>query len=194
MPKTTYQPVNVTDENGVTHTFQAGDEVPDELVARIDNPGIWEQPEGEIVDERPLGTVGTVENVTRPPADAPYATSEPFAPFQPDSGPVVETGSTELTGEQPPAGPSESDQTAGASWEAHVYPDDRRLSQLVTFACVPAGLTIQATLTAANVDSLLPAGTTRFRGHWDWYRNAPDGTRRGYVKGDFIVNAGLELR
>jgi hypothetical protein len=80
------------------------------------------------------------------------------------------------------------------SWEAHVYPDDRRLSQLVTFACVPAGLTIQATLTAANVDSLLPAGTTRFRGHWDWYRNAPDGTRRGYVKGDFIVNAGLELR
>jgi hypothetical protein len=120
MPKTTYQPVNVTDENGVTHTFQAGDEVPDELVARIDNPGIWEQPEGEIVDERPLGTVGTVENVTRPPADAPYATSEPFAPFQPDSGPVVETGSTELTGEQPPAGPSESDQTAGASSEPTV--------------------------------------------------------------------------
>lgn len=117
MPKTTYQPVNVTDENGVTHTFQAGDEIPDELVERIDNSGIWKKPEGTVDDERPLGTVGTVEDVTRPPADAPYAGSEPLPPFQPDSGPVEETGSTEMTGEQPPAGPNESAPTDGASSE-----------------------------------------------------------------------------
>lgn len=78
-------------------------------------------------------------------------------------------------------------------WAAKVYPNERRESALQSFACVPAGLTIQATMTASQVDALLAPGASRFRGHWDWYRTAGDGTKRCLVKGDFIVNAGLEM-
>lgn len=128
MPKTTYMPVTVTDANGITHTFQAGDEVPDELVERIDNEAVWQKPEGydDTPDEgRPLGwqeqpgEPGVHSGPGSPSfADAPYATDEGVAPFQPDSGPVTEEGGNELTGEPAPDGPSESGQTGGGSSEA----------------------------------------------------------------------------
>lgn len=158
MSKTTYQPVTVTDANGVTYTFQAGDEVPDDLAERIDNDAVWVKPEG--ADDSPLGWSDDAETGSAAPADAPYATDEGIAPFQPDSGPVEETGSTVLTGEPAPveeAGATASAETGGVSSEGDVTatskPSSAELDQMTrsqldqvatNLGCDPSGASSKA--------------------------------------------------
>lgn len=99
---------------------------------------------------------------------------------------VVEPGSDVRVDLTVPAG----EETG--TWTADVWSNERRTTHLQSFACVPSGLTITATLTAAQLDAICPTGDIRVRAHWDWFRHALDGTHRRWVKGDFIVNAGLE--
>lgn len=81
MGKTAQRPVMVTDEHGTQHRFAAGEEVPDELVARIDNDSVWEPVEYDAdagPDPTDLAASATVV-ATSPDGgvvlDAPYAHS-----------------------------------------------------------------------------------------------------------------------
>ena len=78
MGKTAKRPVQVSDESGVPHRFEAGEEVPDELAARIDNPAVWEDPEPGSTGPDPTELNATATVSTEPPVslavhDAPYA-------------------------------------------------------------------------------------------------------------------------
>lgn len=89
MSKTAQRRVTVTDANSDTHTFEPGDEVPDELVARINNPDVWEP------IEYSTGEVGNVDSAPAMPSgvrDAPYATPpEGDGVVTPAGGPTAET-------------------------------------------------------------------------------------------------------
>lgn len=72
MGKRVERKITVSDADGVQHVFEKGDEVPDELVERIDNPAAWEA--DEIVEDP--SQVGVVASESPQPtgiADAPYA-------------------------------------------------------------------------------------------------------------------------
>lgn len=79
MGKTAKRATMVVDENGVQHRFEAGDEVPDELVERIDNPAVWEDPgEQEDTGPDPTDLAASATVIARAPdggvvLDAPYA-------------------------------------------------------------------------------------------------------------------------
>lgn len=100
---------------------------------------------------------------------------------------VVEPGTDNVWNLTVPTG----DQTG--TWQAFVYASERRLAQLVTLTANVVGQTISTGITAAQCNTLLLPGRSRFSGHWDLSRTDPGGSRETWVKGPFIINAGLEL-
>jgi hypothetical protein len=103
MGKTIYRRTAVTDAAGEQHIYEPGDDVPDDIADRIDNPAVWEKPQD---DDTPLGSSDTPTSTGPAFADAPYAdSSEPLEPWLPDTGPVTEAGGNILTGEQAPIEP-----------------------------------------------------------------------------------------
>lgn len=121
MGKVAKRPTMVTDERGVQHTFAAGDEVPDELVDRIDNPAVWEDPDTDdgVTGPDPTDLAASATVVAKSAdggvvLDAPYAheSDEPEGvvdqagrppSMQPDLTGSDSTGS-ESSDEQVPAG------------------------------------------------------------------------------------------
>lgn len=103
MGKVAKRSTMVTDEHGTQHRFAAGEEVPDALVERIDNPAVWEEPEQEdSAGPDPTDLAASATVVQRAPSggvvlDAPFAhnsvepegvTDQAGRPpsLQPDSG------------------------------------------------------------------------------------------------------------
>lgn len=157
---TIYRRTSVTDADGVDHVYEPGDDVPDTVAERIDNPTVWEKPE-DFVEDTPFGTSETFEDVSRPPADAPYATPGPSEPFQPDSGPVTEDGGNELTGEEAPLSPAvgSSAGVAGGSQPSQGDLDRMTKSELEDVAR-SRGIEPPAGATKAELRSLIDSADT----------------------------------
>lgn len=120
MGKQAKQAFIVSDEHGTQHRFEAGDEVPDELVKRVDNPAVWES--SHVVDpqEGEVGIRSAPQPVSTVVQDAPWAVPTDERPdvVTPQSGrPVTtEAGLSEATdGEL--SDPSEAGRTVPSAGE-----------------------------------------------------------------------------
>lgn len=150
MGKTAKRPTMVTDERGVQHRFNAGDEVPDELVARIDNPAVWEDPEPTTAGPDPselngTATVSTMPSPSLAVQDAPYATP-------PEHEGVTNQAGTGLEGEDET---SESSDDGGSSDEpapAGVKPSSGDLDGMTAKELAEV---------AAKLDVSVPSGASK---------------------------------
>jgi hypothetical protein len=77
-------------------------------------------------------------------------------------------------------------------WAASIYASERRAAVLQAIATSVAGQTVTLAVSKAQNDALLPPGRARFSGHWDVSRTDLAGNRETWVKGPYIINAGLE--
>lgn len=79
MARRAEQAFMVTDEQGTQHRFAAGEDVPDELAARVDNTAVWEKSDVPLDDgSENVGLVNASEPVMPSGvADAPYAEPAP---------------------------------------------------------------------------------------------------------------------
>lgn len=105
--------VTITDANSDTHTFDPGDEVPDELAERINNDAVWDP---EAVDEAPLGPSDGEPDPFSGVQDAPYARApEGDGVVTPYGGATPESLSGRMPAETPDDASSPDVQDDGSS-------------------------------------------------------------------------------
>lgn len=64
MGRTAMRKVHVREENGRKHTYEAGDEIPDDIAEYITNPGVWIG-EGEFVQEETENSLHETDELSK---------------------------------------------------------------------------------------------------------------------------------
>jgi hypothetical protein len=155
MGKTVKQRTQVTDGEGKHHIFNPGDDMPDELVARVDNPAVWEDPEGEQVPgPDPFGTLNPTATVGGPGSQIPVGAvhDAPYASEPPEEG-VTNQAATGLENEQSPS----SSETEGSSSD-----EDDRVGSVKPSPAELSGMSrADLSATAERLGLSVPSGATK---------------------------------
>jgi hypothetical protein len=155
MGKTVKQRTQVTGEDGRHHIFNPGDEMPDDLAARVDNPAVWEDPEGEQVPgPDPFGTLNPTATVGGPGSQIPVGAvhDAPYASPPEEEG-VTNMAATGLESEQSPT----SSEREGSSSDE----DDRDGSAKPTPAELSGMSKADLEATAQRLGVSVPSGSTK---------------------------------